>query len=184
MLFRSASPTAVAASGLAYKDIELTGTRNPLLWLSGRLTRLRRHEPVAIVRGQLTAYKADILRQLWLPPAMLAEEGYIKDLLVSDFLTAEPDPRRILSVQAAGYVFQAYRRWKDIVSSQVRMRIGELQRFVVMRELRRLKQAGLIQEPVCQWVRQRHAENSAWLEQLVARHVRSEERRVGKECRL
>jgi hypothetical protein len=52
------------------------------------------------------------------------------------------------------------------------MRFGELQRFVVMRELRRLKHAGLIRAPLCQWVRQRHADNAAWLDDLLARHVR------------
>ncbi len=165
------SPHAVAAAGLAYKDIELLGTRNPLLWLSARLTRLKRHEPRAIVRGQLTAYKAQAARQLWLPPTLIHEEGYIKDLLVSDFLTAEPDPYRILCVPKAGYVFQAYRKWKDIVATQARARISELQRFVLMCELRRERSTGDVDRPICEVLREWLDENPNWLDQLMARHV-------------
>ena len=157
--------------GEPVKDIALkpaTSWRERLSLATSRLTQ----GSAAQLTGQLYCIRAKVARDIWLPRDLAAcEDGYIKSLVCSDFLRTPCNPDRILRVEGASHIFEAYTTAPAILRNQKRQMIG--QTFVHVLVDKYLPGA-------CVWNAARPGEvvrlldetDPGWLRELINNHVR------------
>ncbi len=75
--------------------------------------------------GQLYCVRAVWLRRLWIPEQIIVEDGFIKKMAVSNFLT-EPEnaTKRMVIADTASHVFEAYTRLSDVLATHRRQIAG------------------------------------------------------------
>ncbi len=75
--------------------------------------------------GQLYCARATWLRRLWIPEQIIVEDGFIKKMAVSNFLT-EPEnaTQRLVVAETASHVFEAYTRLSDVLATHRRQIAG------------------------------------------------------------
>jgi hypothetical protein len=122
--------------------------------------------------GQLYCIRAGIARKIYLPKDLAAcEDGFIKTLVCTDFLTKPSKPRRIRVAEGAAHIFEAYTSPAAIVKNQKRQIIGQTIVHILvdgylktrpLAERRRL--ADLLQE--------KDRTDPAWLKRLIREHLR------------
>ena len=75
--------------------------------------------------GQLYCARAAWLRRLWIPEGIIVEDGFIKKMAVSNFLTEPEDAaRRLVIAETASHVFEAYTRLPDVLATHRRQIAG------------------------------------------------------------
>ncbi|NOU36130.1 MAG: glycosyltransferase family 2 protein [Kiritimatiellaceae bacterium] len=75
--------------------------------------------------GQLYCARAAWLRRLWIPEGIIVEDGFIKKMAVSNFLTeTENAAQRIVVAETASHVFEAYTRLPDVLATHRRQIAG------------------------------------------------------------
>lgn len=111
--------------GEPVKDIALKPNpswRERLSLATSRLTQ----SSAAQLTGQLYCIRADIARAIRLPRDLAAcEDGFIKTLVCTDFLSTPCNPQRILRVGGASHIFEAYTTVPAILRNQKRQMIGQ-----------------------------------------------------------
>ena len=76
--------------------------------------------------GQLYCIRAEIARNIYLPKDLAAcEDGFIKTLVCTDFLTQPSAARRIRVAEGAAHIFEAYTSPRAILKNQKRQIIGQ-----------------------------------------------------------
>jgi hypothetical protein len=121
--------------------------------------------------GQLYAIRAATARRIRLPRDLAAcEDGYIKNVVCTDFLLKESEGTRLIRVPGASHVFEAYVTAGAILRNQKRQMIG--QTFVHLL-LDRYLPALAIQEGlgIGEVVKRLDEEDPQWLRRLVRYHV-------------
>ena len=80
----------------------------------------------AQLSGQLYCIRAAVARNIYLPRDLMAcEDGFIKTLVCTFFLTRPEVPSRVVRTQHASHVFQAYVGLLEILRNQKRQMIGQ-----------------------------------------------------------
>jgi len=75
--------------------------------------------------GQLYCARAAWLRRLRIPEQIIVEDGFIKKMAVSNFLTEPEDAaRRLVMADTASHVFEAYTRLPDVLATHRRQIAG------------------------------------------------------------
>ena len=162
---------AQIASGEPVKDLALKKNPSPRERLSLATSHLTR-SCTAQLTGQLYCIRTTTARRIHLPRALAAcEDGFIKSLVCTDFLTKPPQPGRIVRVPHASHIFEAYVSGRDILRNQKRQMIGQTFVHVLIDQflpsLPAADQANLQQK-----LQQLDAEEGRWLERLMAAHLR------------
>ncbi|MDB6021193.1 MAG: glycosyl transferase family 2, partial [Pedosphaera sp.] len=76
--------------------------------------------------AQLYCIRAETARRIYLPKDLSAcEDGFIKTVVCTDFLTGELNPARIVAVPEASHTFEAYTSIGSILKNQKRQMIGQ-----------------------------------------------------------
>ena len=138
--------------------------------LSGHTSMTRMAQ--AQLSGQLYCIRAPIARQILLPRDLAAcEDGFIKALVCTDFLTGNICPDRVVQARGAAHVFQSYRTISDVLRNQKRQMIGQtIVHILIDKYLKEL--------PVCDrlniaaTLRARECSDRDWLKRLIAQHLR------------
>src|SRR4051812_47756985 len=164
------NPAAQLAAGEPIKDIALKAS--PTLWerISLAPSRLTQGSGPQLT-GQLYAIRAFAARRIRLPRDLAAcEDGFIKNIICTDFLLKETESNRLLRVTGASHVFEAYVSARDIFRNQKRQMIG--QTFVYLLLDRYLP--GLCAQenlPLGETIRKLDEEDPQWLRRLVRYHI-------------
>lgn len=122
--------------------------------------------------GQLYCIRAEAARNIYLPKDLCAcDDGFIKALVCTDFLTREVRPRRIVTAADAAHTFEAYVSPLGILKNQKRQMIGQtivhvlidnyLKNFPVERRLK-----------LGETLSQKEQADPNWLKRLIAAHLR------------
>ncbi|HYC69611.1 MAG TPA: glycosyltransferase family A protein [Opitutaceae bacterium] len=164
-------PVAQVAVGDPVKDLALKAAptlRERLSLATSRLTR----DSGPQLTGQLYCIRAATARRLRLPRDLAAcEDGFIKNVVCTDFLSHEPQPARIIRVPEASHVFEAYTTARDILRNQKRQMIGQtfvhvlIDRYLPAERVRRQLDLGEL-------IRRLDEEEPAWLRELIQAHIR------------
>jgi hypothetical protein len=76
--------------------------------------------------GQLYCIRAEVARKIYLPKDLAAcEDGFIKTLVCTDFLTKPSSSRRIRLAEGAEHTFKAYASPRELVKNQKRQIMGQ-----------------------------------------------------------
>jgi glycosyltransferase involved in cell wall biosynthesis len=137
--------------------------------------------------AQLYCIRASIARNIYLPRDLSAcEDGFIKALVCTDFLTHEVLPERICVAEPAAHTFEAYTSAPAIFRNQKRQVIGQtIVHILVDKELPRLLSGFEQENPnsptepaaggpnhVGDILRHKDLEDPAWLKRLITEHLR------------
>jgi glycosyltransferase involved in cell wall biosynthesis len=126
---------------------------------------------VAQLSGQLYCIRAPVARNIYLPSGLPAcEDGFIKALVCTDFLTQEVDPRRITRARDAAHVFEAYTSVASVFRNQKRQMIGQTALHVLDLHLRALPREA--RERLAETLMEMERKDPLWLKRLISEHVR------------
>lgn len=118
-------PEASLATDRALKDISFQSRpslRERVSLATSRMTQ----GGTAQVTGQLYCIRTAVARNIYLPKDLAAcEDGFIKSLVCSSFLTQESSPERVIAAPNASHIFQAYTTPAEILRNQKRQMMGQ-----------------------------------------------------------
>jgi hypothetical protein len=122
--------------------------------------------------GQLYCVRSEIARRIYLPKDLAAcEDGFIKALVCTDFLTHGIEPTRIRVAQAAGHTFEAYTAPAAILKNQKRQIIGQTIVHILVDQYLSALPAGE-RLRLAERLRANDAEDPGWLKRLISLHLR------------
>ena len=121
--------------------------------------------------GQLYGIRAEAARKIYLPKDLAAcEDGYIKTLVCTDFLTQSVRPKRIRLAQNAGHTFDAYTSLAAILKNQKRQIIGQtIIHLLVDRYFTTL--SAIEKQGLADFIKAKDSTDPTWLKQLIRAHV-------------
>jgi glycosyltransferase involved in cell wall biosynthesis len=165
-------PHVRAASGRQRKDIEFKERKT--FWDRISLaTSDMNGATVGRISGQLYCIRGSIARNLYLPRDLGAtDDGFMKAIICSDFLTKEVDPTHIVTAPNAEHIFEAYVAPRDILNNQKRQMIGQTSVHVILQHLRTLSFDD--RRNFAETLRRLDSRDPDWLKRLLAAHVREQ----------
>jgi glycosyltransferase involved in cell wall biosynthesis len=121
--------------------------------------------------GQLYCIRSEVARNIYLPKDLCAcDDGFIKSLVCTDFLTHQVWPWRIVAAANAAHTFEAYVSPAGILKNQKRQMIGQTIVHVLVDNYltrlpisQRLKLADALTE--------KERMDPDWLKRLIAEHI-------------
>ena len=126
------NPVAIASTDQPIKHIALKEKKGLLDRLSLGTSAMTQAAPGQLT-GQLYCARGEWLRRLWMPDGLIVEDGFLKAMIVTDFLSQPSNLSRIVRAPNAAHVFEAYTRLRDILPNQRRQAVGHAI-FTVLRE--------------------------------------------------
>jgi len=122
--------------------------------------------------GQLYCIRAEVARNIYLPKDLCAcDDGYIKALVCTDFLTHQVWPWRIVAAPEAAHTFEAYVSPKTILKNQKRQMIGQtIVHILIDNYLNKLPVSQ--RTKLAQALTEKEQTDPDWLKRLIAEHIR------------
>lgn len=121
--------------------------------------------------GQLYCLRAPVARNLFIPRDLGAtEDGFIKEIVCTDFLTRESDPARVALAPDAAHIFEAYVNPRDVLNNQKRQMIGQTAVHVLIEYLKTLSWNDRVN--LADTLRRHESRDPDWLKKLIAAHLR------------
>jgi len=122
--------------------------------------------------AQLYCIRAEVARNIYLPKDLFAcEDGFIKQIVCTDFLTEEVFPGRIRLAEGAQHTFEAYTAPTAIFKNQKRQIIGQtLVHLLVDEYLQALPLPQRLQ--LAATIKEHERANPPWLKHLIRDHLR------------
>jgi hypothetical protein len=119
--------------------------------------------------GQLYCIRTEIARNIYLPKDLTAcEDGYIKTLVCTDFLTRPVEPRRIRLAEGAEHTFEAYCSPTAIIKNQKRQIMGQTIVHVLVDGYLKDRPSS---ERTAESLQGKDRADPAWLKQLIHQHL-------------
>lgn len=165
------NPDVMIAHGDQVKHLTITKPKNPLEWFSAAYSRLNYKVGQHMISGQLYAIRANIARRVHLPVGLVCDDGYLKQLVSTHGFTQPMDLGRLQHIRGIGNIYMGYRKPKDILVTQVRMRIGEVQVYVLIQDVKR-KLRENPDLPIEEFHDEDHPNGPQWLKNLLDKRVR------------
>jgi hypothetical protein len=161
---------ACVATDQPLKDI---GRKQRKSWkdrLSLATTQMNRTGKAQLT-GQLYCIRTPIARNIFLPPDLVAcEDGFIKSLVCSYFLTREVSPDRLVQAPHASHIFEAYTSLPAIFRNQKRQMIGQTVVHILIDNF--LKSLALEQKlNLAETLQELEKSDPGWLKRLIAEHL-------------
>jgi hypothetical protein len=162
---------ASIATDRPLKDIVLKprkSLRESISLATSRMTQ----SATAQLTGQLYSIRTAVARNIYLPRDLVAcEDGFIKTLTCTSFLTHDSSPEAIVVAPHASHVFEAYTTLGAILRNQKRQMIG--QTIVHLLVDNYLKQLPLSQRlNLAETIRDMEQRDADWLKRRIASHLK------------
>ncbi len=121
--------------------------------------------------GQLYCLRAPVIRKIRLPRDLVAnDDGFIKAVVCTDFLTRESDTTRIASAPNAAIIYEAYITLRDVMNNQMRQMIGQTTVHVLLEHLKSLPVES--RERLAETVGLNDRQDPEWFRRINERHIR------------
>lgn len=164
------NPVAKVVVDLPLKDFT---KRSRLSWtqkLSARNSSIQLQSDVGIA-GSFYCARAETLRQIWMPPGLSGEDGFLKGMIVTDLFRSEPDFRKVARAENASHYYEGLSDLKGIFQHELRMVIGTCMNCYFMWDFLRFATdptgpgAGVM-------IRDRLAQDSTWYRRTLENQIR------------
>ena len=122
--------------------------------------------------GQLYCIRSEAARRIFLPRDLgSCDDGFIKALVCTDFLTHPVDPARIVLAKDAAHTFDAYTSIRSVLKNQKRQAIGQAILHLLVDDY--LKNLPLSDRANLEaFLREKERVDPDWLKRLMAGHAR------------
>jgi hypothetical protein len=122
--------------------------------------------------GQLYCIRAAVARNIYLPKDLAAcEDGFIKMLVCTDFLTHDVAPERIRIAEGAEHTFEAYTSLRAVLKNQKRQMIGQtIVHILVDDYLKKLPLSERLR--LAETLKEKERTDPSWLKRLITAHLR------------
>lgn len=161
-------PHVLAATDEPIKDIALLAKPGFKEKISIAMAGMTKAAPGQLT-GQLYAARASALRRLVMPGGLIIDDGFIKQMLCTDFLRQPLDHSRIRRAENAAHVFEAYTRISDILPNQRRQAAGHAIYSMLRDRLLAVRESGGDPES---WLKEKCRDEPDWFRDEVRRRVR------------
>jgi glycosyltransferase involved in cell wall biosynthesis len=161
-----ADGAVVVATDRPVKHVALKTRKSIFDRISLAVSRMTGEAPGQLT-GQLYAARASFMHRLFIPEGILVEDGFIKQMVVTDFLTQLAENKRIRRAPDAAHVFEAYTRIRDILPNQRRQAVGHAIYTYLRDELQRRRGEG----PADGVIRRSSEEDPGWFVKVIERRV-------------
>lgn len=107
------------------KDVELKPNKNLLEKLSVAVSKSSNKGQLYIC-GQLYCGRATALKNIWMPPGLPVEDGFLTQMIINENFTINNPTftKRIVRVSGASHIFSAYTNPGKLVNHEVRVVVG------------------------------------------------------------
>lgn len=164
------NPLAVVATDRPCKNISTKRRKGLVERLSLRAGQMTRAGDAQLC-AQLYCIRAETARRIYLPKDLSAcEDGFIKSIVCTDFLTRESNPLRIMTVPEASHTFEAYTSVRSILKNQKRQMIGQAIVHVLVDDYLKTLAASE-RKNLAATLREKDRKDPLWLKRLIAEHV-------------
>jgi len=119
--------------------------------------------------GQLYCIRSAVARRLYLPLDLGIDDGFIKAIVCTDFLSMELNPGRIVFAENASHVYEAYTSTGELLKNQKRQMIGQTIVHVLVEYLKTLPLPQ--RTDLADTLRRKESASPDWIAQLVAEHL-------------
>ena len=117
-------PEALIASDRPVKHIAQKKKKSLFDKISLATSQINQNAPGQIF-GQLYVARGEFMRRFLLPHEIIQDDGFVKKMAITDFLTKPDDPeRRVTAALDAHHLFEAYTKLYDIYATQRRQISG------------------------------------------------------------
>ncbi len=163
------NPHARASTGRQWKDIAFK--KNPSLSERISLATSRTSGGnQGYICGQLFCLPVEVARNLYIPRDLGAtEDGFIKQMVCTEFLTSEADLSRIPLAPDAAHIFEAYLAPRTVMNNQKRQMIGQTIVHVLIEHLKTFSPQH--RRALADTLRREEKRDPVWLKKLVAAHL-------------
>ncbi len=120
------------------------------------------------VTGQLYAGRGPLLRRIYMPQGLIADDGFLKVMACTDFFRRPADNSRIIRAPNASHVFESYTRLTDIFFNQRRQQIAH-SIYVFLRDY--LKEA-VGEKDAGEVIRDNNQRDPDWYRKLIRQRVK------------
>jgi hypothetical protein len=163
-------PEASVAVDRPLKDLVLKKNKSVSERISLAMSGLTRSAKGQLC-GQLYAIRAKVARNIYLPRDLAVEDGFIKALVTTDFLTKPVNLKRIVLAKDAEHTFEAYTTPKVILKNQKRQIMAQtLVHLLVDKYLKTLPEAA--RRRMAETLLRKEQSEPEWLKQILANHLR------------
>lgn len=76
------------------------------------------------IAGSFYCAKGDILRNIWMPKGLPAEDGFLKAMVITDCFKSEVNPLRLLRAANADHYYEGITNLKAVFRHEVRLVVG------------------------------------------------------------
>jgi Glycosyltransferases involved in cell wall biogenesis len=164
-------PEARVSVDVPRKDLEFKPEKTFREQMSLRMSRLTRSASAQLC-GQLYCIRSETARNIFLPRDLTAcDDGFIKSLVCTDFLSHGVWPSRIQLARDASHTFEAYTSLKSVFKNQKRQAIGQtIVHLLIDDYLKRMP--AWERARLAETLRRKEHDNPDWLKKLIHEHLR------------
>lgn len=160
-------PRAQVATDLPQKHIQFKERKSLFDYVQEFLGKLTQASP-AQLSGQLYCIRGPMARRIWMPTGLMIEDGFLKDMVVTNLFQSAADDSTIVRADEASHIFTSYWRARDLFRHQIRQAVGQTMNYVVEKWLRKqLPRAGI---DIGEVIRERNQTDPHWVRQLMQDH--------------
>jgi glycosyltransferase involved in cell wall biosynthesis len=118
-----ATPRAHAAVGRPLKDVAFKQHKSLVERISLAVSKTNEEGP-ATIAGSLYVVRGEVIRQVWMPPGLLTEDGFMRAMLITDLFKAQDNTDRIVREPAASQIYEAVTSPAGVIKHTRRLLVG------------------------------------------------------------
>lgn len=117
---------AVVAVDLPLKDVVKKTRKTLIEKFSLLVSRMKLSGPVPIAGSFYCAY-ASSMREVYMPPGLLGEDGFLRAMLVTNCFRESVDDKKVIRAKNASHYYETLTTLKGIFQHELRLKIGTAQ---------------------------------------------------------
>jgi glycosyltransferase involved in cell wall biosynthesis len=149
------------------KDVVLKSRKNLIEHLSSFVSQLSGSSGAAWLCGQLYCARAALLRQIYIPAELPAQDAFLYEMLTTNCLTAPQRRDRIARVPDTLHIFEAYVHPQKLLKHERLMLVAKITNAVVFEHLRVALRQADDRRSAAALCREWDQQNPQWVKNLI-----------------
>jgi hypothetical protein len=149
------------------KDVLLKSNKTVLEHLSSFVSQLSGNSGAAWLCGQLYCARADLLRQIYIPAALPAQDAFLYEMLTTNCLTTPMQRDRIARAPGTRHIFEAYTNWRQLLKHERLMLIAKVTNAAVFEQLHAALRQNQLPHAASTLCREWDQQDPKWVKNLI-----------------